>query len=173
MKAQFIRGENPKKTMQIGTAYLDDAIKKLQLKSSKKQYLKDKDFKDDRLIVYLFKNVYDKWAEKAGSFKLEDIEIWDDTTSGNTPIIKIKAPGIRETTLLRGESNYELIEDDIVNFLNSPEIKKKISDALNKESKDVEKLTDMIFYFAKRKGLLFGMWGDAEIIADRLIELNK
>jgi len=168
MRAQFIRGEDPKKTMKIGEARFEKKVEELQ---SKKGFVQDEDFEDDKFIVYLFKKDYDNWLKKSGS-KLEDVIIWNDTTSGNSSIIKIKAPGVRETTLLRGESYYDLVENDIIELLNSPEIKKKIADDLNKKN-EKSGLGQMIFKTGKRKKFHFGSISVAFNIARRLIELLK
>jgi hypothetical protein len=183
MRAQFIRGEDPKKTLKIGEKYLEDEVQKLKDKVGEiskgflthisGKYLHDEDFEDDRLIVYLFKKDYDKWIQKAGKTKIEDIKIWADRTSGNSRIIKISAPGVRETTLLRGEAYYELVSDQILELLNSEKIKKELLDTFNQSDLDPDTLGSMIFTSAKRKGLYMGSSSTADNIAERLINLLK
>lgn len=185
MRAQFIRGEEPKKSLKIGNAYFEEEVQKLkkkiedrhQRKASislgKDLFLQDEDFADDRLIVYLFKKDYDKWKEKSGKLTLDQIKIWKDTTSGNSSIIKISAPGIRETTLLRGETYYELFSDEIIDLLKSDVIKQKISDSVNEKDMKTEKLGEMIYASSNRKGLEMGSRTVARNIAERLIDLLK
>ena len=176
MRAQFIRGEDPKKSMSLGTARFENLVKELQEKvgegfNTKENYLEDEDFEDDNFIVYLFKDVYNKWKGKSKIINPEEIKIKKSTTSGNSPIIKISAPGIRETTLLRGESLYNVISADIINLLQTPEIKEKFARKFSKGNSSVEKLGEMIMTAARRKNLDMGSWTVADQIAKRLIKL--
>jgi len=162
MRAQFIRGEDPKKTLKIGEKYLEDEVQKLKDKVGDTsrgflsgiidvsgEYLKDEDFEDDRLIVYLFKKDYDRWIKKAGKIKIEDIKIWADKTSGGSSIIKISAPGVRETTLIRGEGLFYLVSEEILELLKSEKIKKDLMDTFNQSDLDPDTLGSMIFSSAK------------------------
>jgi len=171
MRAQFIRGEDPKKSMSLGTARFENLVKELQEKREEENYLEDEDFEDDNFIVYLFKDVYNKWKGKSKIINPEEIKIKKSTTSGNSPIIKISAPGIRETTLLRGESLYNVISADIINLLQTPEIKEKFARKFSKGNSSVEKLGEMIMTAARRKNLDMGSWTVADQIAKRLIKL--
>jgi hypothetical protein len=178
MRAQFIRGQDPKKSMKLGEARFPERVKELQAKVGtgfhfKEHYLDDEDFEDDGFIVYLFKNTYDKWKEKSKPINPDEIKIWKDTTSGNSPIIKISAPGIKETTLLRGEAHFQDVSNDIIDLLNSSEIKKRLANKFSKSNSDLDKLGDMILTASKRKGLDIGSWTVSQEIGRRLIDLIK
>jgi len=164
---KFTEQSDPVKDMGIG---FESKLKNLQNKSG---YLNNSDFKDNDFIVYLFKKDYDKWKNKAGSVNIDNIEIWQDITSGNSPIIKIKAPGVRETTMMRGEAYCNVISKDIVNFLNSPEIKEKLVNQFNKQSKNAWELAKMIYSSANRKKLSMPGIYMADEIGKRLIKILK
>lgn len=180
MRAQFIRGNDPKRAIGLGKDRFDQMLQELKDKVGNKgtytkdYYTKEEDFEDDNFIVYLFKKVYDRWKEKSSSINPEDIAIWSDRTSGGTDIIKISGPGVRETTLLRGETEYYgLVSKDIIDLLQSPEIKAKFAKRFSKTNSDVNKLQNMILADAKRKGITMGSWMPAENIANRLIKILK
>lgn len=162
---KFTEKSDPIEDMRIG---LDAKLKELQNSSA---YLRDDDFKDDEFIIYLFKNEYDKWKKKIGSIKPDDIEIWEDTTYGGNSIVKIKAPGVRETTLIRGESEYSLVSKDIIKLLNSPKIKDKLAKKFNKRTENPYELTNMIFTSGRRKKLTWSSIMVADKIAKRLIKI--
>jgi len=164
---KFTEKSDPIQDMGIGP---EAKLKKLQNKTG---YTNEKDFQDDDLIVYLFKPVYDKWKSKMGSIKPEDVEIWSATTSGSSPIIKIAAPGVRETTMIRGEAFYNLVYEDIMKLLKSPEVKKRIANKFNKMGENPRKLTEMIYASANRKQLKMGGIYIADKIAERLIKILK
>ena len=166
----FERGKDPKAAMKIGKAYLEDKWKALQNGS---EYIKENTFEDDDFMVHVFGKVYEKWKAQAGTTTPKDIAIWSSRTSGGASIIKIEGPGMRETTLLRGEAFYNLVSDDIMKLLESEEIKQKIADTINQKSMDSDKLARMIFENGNRRQLTFGSISWCYNMADRFIELDK
>lgn len=164
---KFEENSDPIKDMDIG---FEAQLRKLQNRST---YVYDDDFNDDHFMLYVFKDVYDKWRKKFGSIKPDDIEIWEDTTfAGGSPIIKLSAPGIRETTIIRGDSAYYgYVNKDIINLLQSPKIKEKLSKIFNDNNEDPSELTNMIFTSGNRRKLSWSSIMVADRIANRLIKI--
>ena len=159
----FERGVDPKKTMGIG---LTGRINNLRNMTS----VSDKQFDDD-IIIHLFKKSYDNWKAKSGAITPKNLVIWKDSTYSGNPIIKLKAPGKRETTLLRGEGDFYMVSKEILDFLNTPEMKQEIADQLNGENEDTNQLSNLVMKKARREGIQFGSWNYADTVAKRLIDL--
>ena len=165
---KFTEKSDPIIDMNIGHG---SKLTKLQ---NKKEYLTEKDFDDDNFIVYLFEKEYHKWSKMAELITPDSIEIWSDITSGNSPIIKIAAPGVKETTLIRGDSDYyHYISKDITDFLRSPEMKAKLTSQFRNDAQSLNKLTQLIYTSSSRKKLQMEGIYIAEKIAKRLIKILK
>jgi len=168
-KLSFERGKDPKKSMGIGKSVMDDKIE--ELKHS--DWATENDFKEDRFILYLFEKTYKKWIEKSGSVTPENIEIWNDSTNGGSSIIKLKAPGVKTTTILRWEYYSDIIMKEVSKIMESPELKQKLAIELNQDHSDLEELGKLIFTAGKRMHFHWSGMYVARGIADRLIELMK
>jgi hypothetical protein len=166
----FERGLDTKKSMEIGQTYLADEERKI---INKRGWHTIDDFKDPRLIEYIFGKTYKKWKEKQGSIKAEDIKIWSDTTEYGNPIIKWSAPGQRQTTLLRWESYIDEMADVVLQSLQSIETKEAVAMRLNKHNYTSKRLGDMIWTEGRRKRFNFGSMTTAYKIADQLIDIME
>ena len=167
-RINFERGQDPKKSLRIGDEYFKQKLEEIKNKSG---YTNEEDFEDDQLIIYAFNDIYEKWKKSQNRCSPEDIKIWDDKTSGGTNIIKIKGPGIRETTVLRWELYSSLFGPAVLKLMNSPEMKQEIADGVNADLASPAELANKIFSTGERRGLNWGAWSYAETIAKRLIKL--
>lgn len=164
---KFAEDTDPVADMNIG---MEAKLRRLQ--SIKERYIQLEDFKDDDIIIYLFKKDYDTWKKLKNSIKVDNIVIWDDNTAAGTSIVKIQAPRIREQTLFKSETSYyDVVSKDIIKFLNSPEIKEKLVVVFNKELESINQLSKLIIATCSRKKLKLGGYYIADRIAERLINI--
>ena len=165
---EFQRGKDPKESLRIGKAHLENEWKEIQ---DQKGYVDDKTFngKDD-LIIHIFGKVYDKWKNQT-SINPEDVVIWSDSTYSGTPIIKFSAPGVRETTMLRWESDPGNISGEVEKFIESDEIRERVAKNLSQEAANPEKLGRMVWENGNRRKITWGSITYAYKVADRLMEL--
>ena len=162
----FQRGQSPRSSMGVGLEglaqkYYDGMVREKELAEL---------LSNDELLLYLFEDIYHKWKNKE-EIKPEEVEVWSTTTSGDTPIIKISAPGVRETTLLRIEAFPRIIVDDIEKFLNGKEMKEKLSRRFSENLSSLDELTGILYNSRKKRRVDFGGWSYAEKVAERLEEL--
>lgn len=164
----FNRGQDPKRSLNIGYESKLDAIKE-------KKYLDKEDWDNmsDGFLIYFLKPFYDKWAKKNKvPIKSEEVKIWKDRTSGSTPIIKVSAPGIRKTTFIRGETHAEYIWDDLFNCLNTDHIKSILAKEFSMDKSDSWSLGRYLNqYLYLKYGINPGGNYIASYVAERLMKL--
>lgn len=169
----FKRGIGTKKSLGIGLEEQKERV--LNKRIIEDKFVNTNDFNDD-LIVYMFEKIYKDWLKKKQKDEqnkptIDDIKIWIDQTSGGTPIIKQKVPGQRQSTMLIFEDTFYM--NEIVDFLNTPEMKQKVLNKINDRKADLSTLRDMFWKGSRRMGV---EWGDiiySHKIAERLHELMK
>lgn len=153
----------------LGNMDITEKIERLK----QNRYLLVKHF-DEELVEHLFNDVYKKWKRKS-DIDRNDIKIWVDETDAGTPIIKWKAPGLRTSTFLRGESPYfQEISNELRDFLNTDHIKTILLNSVEENLNDPMNLAEMIMSAALRKGLpSFSSINQALPVAEKLITLNN